>query len=130
MELCIVTKFLMDRGARLTATLRSTYYHRSPLMQGGLKIPCAIVVYMSSTQLNSRLITRYKELVENLYLEPPDDGDHVVGSFGQTGEIIDFEISLLTKRCKCKNTKKSNQSIQKNRLLSKTSGVVLAAQPL
>ena len=64
----------MDCGSRLTATLRMTYYHKSPLMQGGLEIPCSVDVYMmSSTVLSRKLIQGYTELVENFYMEPPDD---------------------------------------------------------
>ena len=48
-EVSRITKFLMDPGARMTATLRPTYYHQSPLMQGGLEIPCSIEVHMSCT---------------------------------------------------------------------------------
>ena len=52
-----ITKFLMGWGARLTATLRTTYYSRSPLMQDGLKILCSVDVYMmSSTALSRKLI--------------------------------------------------------------------------
>ena len=57
-----IIKFLMDRGGRLTATLRTTYYCRSPLMQGGLEIPCFVEAYMmNSTVLNRKLIKRYTE---------------------------------------------------------------------
>ena len=65
-----ITKFLMGWGARLTATLRTTYYCRSPLMQDGLKISCSVDVYMmSSTALSRKLIQPYTKLVENFYLE-------------------------------------------------------------
>lgn len=80
MELSRITKFLMDRGATLTATLKTTYYRISPLMQGGLELPCSVDVYMKSSTISSKkLIQRYTELVENLYMEPLDD--ICVGSF-------------------------------------------------
>ena len=64
MEISRTTKFLMDPSTRLTASLRTTYYCRSSLMQYGLEIPCSIVVYMmSSTVLSGKLIQRYTELV-------------------------------------------------------------------
>ena len=57
MEQSRITKFLMGQGARLTATLRTTYYRKSSLMQDGLEIPCAVDVYMmSSTVLSRKLI--------------------------------------------------------------------------
>ena len=33
-----LTKFLLDFGAIVPATLSGTYYHRSPLVEGGLKV--------------------------------------------------------------------------------------------
>ena len=37
MEISRVTKFLLDRGANVSAKLRSTHYRRSPLVQGGIE---------------------------------------------------------------------------------------------
>ena len=52
-------------------------------MQGGLEIPCSVDVYiMSSTVSSRKLIQLYTELVENFYMEPPDDG--CVGYFAET----------------------------------------------
>ena len=57
MEVSIITKFLMDRGVKLTETLRITNYRKSPLTQGDLEIPCSVDVYMmSSTVLSRKLI--------------------------------------------------------------------------
>ena len=36
MEIATVRKFLLDRGAVIIATLNTTNYRRSPLVQGGL----------------------------------------------------------------------------------------------
>ena len=71
MKVSRITKFLMDHGARWTATLRTTQYHKSPLIQGGLEIPCSVDVYMiSSTVLSRKLTQRYTKLVEDFYMEP------------------------------------------------------------
>ena len=32
--------FLLDCGAEVRITMTGTHYHQSPLVQGGLKIPC------------------------------------------------------------------------------------------
>ena len=40
MENSRAIKFLLDRGARVFATLTSTNYCVSPLVQVGLEIPC------------------------------------------------------------------------------------------
>ena len=52
MEIPRPTKYLLYRGARITATLTSTSYYTSPLVQGGLEIPCLIKVYMPCTVKN------------------------------------------------------------------------------
>ena len=62
-EICRVSKFLLDRGATITAELTSTHYRRSPLVQGGLEIACKIIVRMPGTVRNHMLIDKYIVLV-------------------------------------------------------------------
>ena len=71
-EILHITKFLLDRGARIEATLRSTHCRQSPLVQGGLVISCTVKVLMMPTQLSKKLVDWYRELVESFYFEPPD----------------------------------------------------------
>ena len=61
MEISRITKFLIDRGADATAKLTSTNNRRSPLVQGGIEIPCLITVTMSGTILNQLLMERFKQ---------------------------------------------------------------------
>ena len=133
MEISRTTKFLMDPSTRLTASLRTTYYCRSSLMQYGLEIPCSIVVYvMSSTVLSGKLIQRYTELVENFYIELRDDG--CVGSFIETPVAsIDFNIPSTSKAKGPRNNSKgkSHKSSGKEKMLSqRTSEASLEAQLL
>ena len=79
MEVSRITKFRLDRGARIEATLRSTHYRQSPLVQGGLEIPCTVKVSMMPTQLSKKLVDRYRKLIESFYFEPPDS--EVIGHF-------------------------------------------------
>jgi len=44
MENSRVTKYILDRGARVYAVLTSTNYCVSPLVQGGLEIPCRVEI--------------------------------------------------------------------------------------
>ena len=46
MEISRVTKFLLDRGANASSKLTSTHYRRSPLVLGGIEIPCVVIVSM------------------------------------------------------------------------------------
>ena len=117
MEVSIITKFLIDRDARLTATLRTTYYRKSHLMQGGLEIPCSVDVYMmSSTVLSRKLIQRYTKLVEHFYMEPPDD--RCVSSFVETPVAsVYFNIPSTSKDSKGKdmqNQKKRKDIVMKD----------------
>ena len=67
------TKFLPDRGAVAYAELTSTHYRRSPIMQGGLEIPCKITVKLHGTFQNHMLLDRYMQLVNSLYCEPKEE---------------------------------------------------------
>ena len=83
----IVTKFLPDRWANVSAKLTSTYYRRSTLVQGDIKIPCVVTVSMLGAVINQLLMERYKQLVETLYTEPKEE--EILGTFLQlenTGE--------------------------------------------
>ena len=78
MEISHPTKCLLDRGARITATLTSTSYYASPLAQGGLEIPCLLKIFMPRTVKNTQIISMYEKMIETLYQEK--DGRPVVGS--------------------------------------------------
>ena len=43
-EISWLTKFLLGRGAKVTAQSTGTRHRRSPLFQGGLEIPCLFTV--------------------------------------------------------------------------------------
>ena len=55
-----VTKFLFARGARVFTVLTSANYCVSPLVQGGLEIPCRIEIHMLLTMENKELIRIYE----------------------------------------------------------------------
>ena len=58
-EISRVTKFLLDEGAVVQATLSTTHYKRLPLVQGGLEIACKISVEMPGTIENHLLMDRH-----------------------------------------------------------------------
>ena len=86
MEISRATKFLLDRGATVTATLTSTYYRISPLVQGGLEVPCKVEIRMPSTVKNNAIVKKHKESVEMVYCEP--DGKEALDSFLHHGDEI------------------------------------------
>ena len=69
-EISRVTKFLLDRGARMTAILTSVNYRRSLLVQGGLEIPCRVKITMANTKKCDQILDRYLDLISTLYTEP------------------------------------------------------------
>ena len=79
MEISRPTKFLLDRGAIIKSKLTGKKYQRSPLVQGGLEIPCSLIIEMLDTVTNNRLTEKYVELVNDLYKEPIEPA--IVGTF-------------------------------------------------
>ena len=86
MENSRAIKFLLDRGARVFATLTSTNYCVSPLVQGGLEIPCRFEIFMSPTVKNNELIVIFRKYVDVLYYEREDS--NTVGSFVEKEEDV------------------------------------------
>ena len=85
-EISRVSKFLLDRGATITAELTSMQYRRSPLVQGGLEIACKIIVRMPGTVRNHMLIDKYMVLVQGLYTEQKNEV--IMGSFLTQSHLI------------------------------------------
>ena len=106
MENSRVTKYILDRGARVYAILTSTNYCVSPLVQGGLEIPCRIEVHLPSTVKNRELVKIYETFVDTLYYQREET--NIVGSFidGST------EIEKNDKGYNNRKAKKSKEEIQ------------------
>ena len=111
MEISRVTKFLLDRGANVSAKLTSTHYRRSPLVQGGIEIPCVVTVSMPGTVINQLLMERYKQLVETLYTEPKEE--EILGTFLQLENTGEQDLAPVApkqkKKLKCPPESDKNQ---------------------
>lgn len=81
MEISRVTKFFIDRGGSIIAELTSDHYRRSPLIQGGIEIPCKVTAKIPGTVVNLLIMEKYIKLVQELYTEPKDED--ILGSFLQ-----------------------------------------------
>ena len=79
MEKGRITKFIMDRGASATLSVKWKHYWRSSLIQGGLEVPCEVTVTMSGSVVNNLLLTRYEKLLNELYIKP--ENEEIVGTF-------------------------------------------------
>ena len=93
MELSRITKFLIDRGAKVEAQLSSANYWRSPLIQGGLEISCGIIVTMPGTIDNQLISEKYKKLVCEKYAEPKEEV--IIGSFLERNVIAQTGPSTI-----------------------------------
>ena len=67
LETSRATKFLLDRGATAFIKLHSTNYCVSPLVQGGLQIPCRVEIQMPLTLNNREIIDLYKNMIDFSY---------------------------------------------------------------
>ena len=57
MEISRITKFIVDRSSKCTLKIRGLNYRRSPLVQGGLEVPCEVTIAMIGSVVNHLLLT-------------------------------------------------------------------------
>ena len=81
LEISRFTKCLLDRGATITATFSSTYYQRSPPVQGVLEIPCLVNAKLIGTKKNKEILAKYLEMVQTHYTKSSSEEDVIMGSF-------------------------------------------------
>ena len=55
-EISRITKFIIDRGAQVAVKICGRHYRRSPLVQGGLEVPCEIKITMIGSIINHHLL--------------------------------------------------------------------------
>ena len=79
MKISRITKFILQRGASVYVKICGRHYRRSPLVQGGLEVPCEVTVKMPGSVVNHLLLTRCENLLKELYVEPKDE--QIIGTF-------------------------------------------------
>ena len=67
-----ITRFIIARGVIVEAQLTAAHYRRSPLVQGGLEIPCSLIFKMPETKKSSELLKKYLERFESKQTEPQE----------------------------------------------------------
>ena len=84
---------MIDRGALVFVEVSSNHYCCSPLVQGGLEIPCRLSVKLAvATIKNTMLVDRYKQILEGLYEEPSEEiimGSILLDDFEEVNDIED-----------------------------------------
>ena len=93
LELSRITKFLIDRGAKVEAQLSSKNFSRSPLIQGGLEIPSDVLVTMPGTIDNQFILEKYRKLVCEKHAEPKEEV--IIGSFLEPNVIAQTGPSTI-----------------------------------
>ena len=92
-EISRATKFLIDRGALVFVEVSSNHYRYSPLVQGGLEIPCRLSVKLAVAMIkNNMLVDRYNQILEELYEEPSEEiiiGSILLDDFEEVSDIED-----------------------------------------
>ena len=132
MENSQVTKYILDRGARVYAVLTSTNYCVSLLVPGGLEIPCRVEIHMPSTVKNRELIGIYEKYVDTLYYQREET--NIAGSFVESSpgiETMETNNSKGRESKKRKNNETTNASsskdirafFEKRRTVSRTKNV-------
>ena len=87
------TKYLLDRGAVVTAQLNSTHYRRSVLVQGSLKIPCLVKAKMIATEKNKRILSHFLDLVNKNHKDLLPKKEIIIGSFFASENSQESEAS-------------------------------------
>ena len=90
MEISRITKFIEDRGAKISLKIRGRHYRRSPLIQGGLEVPCDITITMVRSVVNHLLLTRYEALLKEFYLKLKEE--EIIGTFPSLANETEIEI--------------------------------------
>ena len=117
MEISKVTKFFIDRGATVTAELTSKYYRRSPIIQGGLEIPCKITAEISGTVINLLIMEKYIQLVQEFYTEPKDE--EILGSYLQVEVAEGDKVTRAVPRNLPVQKKKKKSNVQQTKDIRK-----------
>ena len=109
------TKYLLDRGAVVTAQLNSTHYRRSVLVQGGLKIPCLVKAKMIAAEKNKRILSHFLDLVNKNYKDLLPKKEIIVGSFfasensQESGASNSVQISVVKRTASRKKKEPVNK---------------------
>ena len=86
------------------------HYRRSPLIQGGLEVPCLVNVKMPSSIMNHLFIARYEKFLGELYLEPKDK--EIMGTFLSIIREKDFVGTNQCTPCEASSSTKNKKKAE------------------
>ena len=99
------------RGAKVIAVLTSTNYCVSPLVQGGLEIPCRVEISMPPTVKNKQIMNIYIKKWLICFIMNGKKQPAKVGSFQSSQEAEPLRIQPKAKKKKSNCKEDSNPSI-------------------
>ena len=67
-----LTYFIIPHGARLSVEVLDALHRKSPLIQGDLEIPVAVIMEMADTEENRLALAKYEAMTAERYTEPVD----------------------------------------------------------
>ena len=108
--------FSLIEGTKVEAQLSSTDYRRSPLIQGGLEIPCDVIVTMPGAIDNQLILEKYKKLVCEKYAEPKEEV--VIGSFLEPDVIAQTGPSTIQNQQKANVPTNNKKKADKKKPIS------------
>ena len=112
MTISRITKFILQKGAGVQATVTGKPYRLSPLIQGGLEVPCPVTVTVPGSIMNHLLIGRYETLGE-LYLEPKYE--EIMGTFLSIIRENDFLGTNQCTPCEASSSTKNKKAKVRSR---------------
>ena len=110
MEICQITKFIINRGAQVAVKIRGRHYRRSRLVQGGLEVPFEIKITMVGSIINHHLLVRCESLLKELHIETKDE--EIIRTFlsiKNERENVNQEIEIEIEAAQTEPLKKTGQ---------------------
>ena len=98
--------FLMEIS-RATKFVTSDHYRRSPLIQGGIEIPCKVTAKISRTVINLMITEKYTQFVQELYTEHKNE--EIWGSFSRAEAVDNDSITAAPSNVRAPKKKKQNE---------------------
>ena len=86
------------------------HYQRSPLIQGGLVVPCLFTITMPGSIMNHLLIAWYEKLLGELYVELKDE--EIMGRFLSVIRQNDFMGTNQCTPCEALSSTKNNKKAE------------------
>ena len=90
MEISRITNFIEVRRTKISPKIRGRHCRRTPLIQGGLEVPCDVTITMVGSVMNHLFLNRYQTLLKEFCLDPKVE--EIIGTFLSLANETEIEI--------------------------------------